>query len=496
MVKLNHLRQKHLDAQNSLNELSDEQAALRDTKTELLEAQIKGGLNEQATELLAAKLADAEKADRTLMEKISATRKLAATYDEQHAAEEQRIEAERASAAKTGAGRVIQTGAPNFEKDPRKGFAKHTDFLLAVLADSGHRDVSQVSDERLRFLAQKDKDDKMAAGELAFMLPVAFTPKPLSAAGSDEQGEYADTYGGFALQTARLPGMLQISPEADPTAGRTQPVPMSAPSVEILARTDKDHSTYVSGGFTVTRRPETVAMTASRMAMEMVTMKATGLFGYSHVTEELLADSPISFVAILQSGFRDQFAAHMLAEKLRGLGGAEYLGVLTALSSAGLGPTLTIAKEVGQAADTIVTSNVIKMAARAYNFGNAIWIANHTCKPSLYVLSITVGAAGVLMYQPSRGDGFPDMLLGRPIFYSEFASAIGDVGDIILGDWSQYLDGLYQPLQSAESVHVRFENHERTFKFWLRNCGAPWWRTVLTPNKGDSMSPFVILAAR
>ena len=390
----------------------------------------------------------------------------------------------------------VTVAAPNFEQDPRKGFRTHSDFLLAVIADSGHRDRSQVEDERLRFLAQTDREEKRSNIDLAFMLPIGFTPRPLATVGSDEQGEYSDTYGGYAIQTTRLPGMLQISPEADPTAGRTQRVPMASPTVEILARTDKDHSSYVSGGLTVARRAETVELTPSRMATEMVTMKATGLFGSSFVTEELLADSPISFVAILQTGFRDQFAAHMLNEKLRGLGGAEYLGVLTALASATLGPTITIAEEDGQDDDSITATNVINMAARSYNFGNSIWICNHTCKPQLYVLSIPAGINNVLMYEPSKGDGFPDMLLGRPIFYSEYASAIGDIGDIILGDWSQYLDGLYQPLQSAESVHVRFVNHERAFKFWLRNYGAPWWRTPLTPNKGETLSPFVVLAAR
>ena len=389
-----------------------------------------------------------------------------------------------------------QVGAPNFEQDPRKGFKSHSDFLLAVIADSGYRDRSQVSDERLRFLAQTDKEEKRSNTDLAFMLPVAFTPRPLATVGSDEQGEYDDRYGGFAITPTRLPGMLQLSPEADPTAGRTQMVPMASPTVELLARTDKDHSTSVSGGFTVARRPETVEIATSRMTMEMVTMKATGLFGFSYVTEELLADSPISFVAILQTGFRDQFAAHMLNEKLRGLGGAEYLGVLTALASATLGPTITVAEEDGQADDSITATNVIQMAARSYNFGNSIWICNHTTKPWLYTLSIPAGINSVLMYQPSRSEGFPDMLLGRPIFYSEYASASGDIGDIILGDWSQYLDGLYQPLQSAESVHVRFTTHERAFKFWLRNCGAPWWRTPLTPNKGVTLSPFVVLAAR
>jgi HK97 family phage major capsid protein len=107
-----------------------------------------------------------------------------------------------------------------------------------------------------------------------------------------------------------------------------------------------------------------------------------------------------------------------------------------------------------------------------------------------------VGTSGSLIFTPSREAGFPDQILGRPVFYSEFASALGSVGDIGLYNFSQYLEGIYAPLQSAESVHVRFIQHERTFKFWLRNAGAPWWRSPLTPNKGDTLSPFVVLAAR
>jgi hypothetical protein len=88
------------------------------------------------------------------------------------------------------------------------------------------------------------------------------------------------------------------------------------------------------------------------------------------------------------------------------------------------------------------------------------------------------------------------MLDGLPLFYSEYASQLGTAGDLVLSDWSQYLDGLYQPIQSAESMHVRFLNREQTFMLWLRNAGAPWWRSPLTPHKGtNTLAPFVILGA-
>lgn len=394
--------------------------------------------------------------------------------------------------ATPGAAPVGRVGAPRSEQDPAKGFRSHRDFCRAVIAHAGLRDKSQIEDERLQPLAMVDKDDKAAAGELAFLLPAAFTPRSIMAAvGSDEQGAYSDPHGGYAVPTTRLPGVLSVGFEGDPTAGRTQGLPMETPSIEIMARTDKDHTTSVAGGFVMTRRPETVAAAMSRMQLEMITLKATTLMGLAAATEEILTDSPLSFAAIIAEGFRTQAPAHMLNEKIRGTGGNEYLGVLASPAK------VVVAKESGQAADTIVAQNVINMAARCWGFDRSVFLANHDTRPQLATLSIPIGTGGVLLYQPSKGEGFPDMLWGRPVFYTEFCNTVGDEGDLILVDWSQYLEGIYQPLQSAESVHVRFVNHERMFKFWLRNAGAPWWRSALTPAKSSkTLSPIVTLAAR
>lgn len=415
-------------------------------------------------------------------------------------AEEQKLSLEASDSAKraaAGEGRV-EVKAPNSDKDPRRGFASHRDFLSAVMASSGLRDRSEVADERLKPLATFDKDDRVAGGELAFMLPLAFTPPSIRATvGSDEHGVYDDSRGGFFVGKTRLPGLLQVGFEGDPTMGRTQGVPMATPTVEIPARADKTHTTSVSGGFTVARKAEAAAAAASRGQFELVTLKATSLFGLSYITEELLTDSPQSFMALVDAGFRDQFGAYMLNEKLRGTGADQFLGVLTALSASSLGPTISVAKESGQVADTIVAANVMKMRSRCWGYSSAVWIANHDTYPQLATMSIGVGAAGALVYQQSVVDDRPDMLLGRPIYYSEYASTVGDQGDIILGNWSQFLEGIYQPLQSAESMHVRFVNHERTLKFWLRNAGAPWWRTAITPAKSTAtLSPFVVLDAR
>ncbi len=368
----------------------------------------------------------------------------------------------------------------------KKSFGFHTsrEFLFSVMGACSNQ--NQDFDPRLTDLYAINVSRKAEQKSLV-----------TKTVGSDEARGISDPYGGFLVPTTFIPDILKIDPEADPIGGRTRNIPMATPSIKIPARSDKDHTTSVAGGVTVTRRPETVAATASQMTMEQVTLDAKTLMGISYATEEILTDSPISFAALLSAGFNDQFVYHLIKERLYGTGVGEFLGILIALDSAGLGPTVSVAKESGQANDTIVFNNVVKMRAQCWGYDKAVWLANHDCYPQLSQLSLPIGIAGTAMYTPSLQDDRPDRLLGRPIFYTEYAKTVGDQGDLILANWNEYLEGTYQPMQNAESVHVRFVNHERAFKFWTRNAGAPWWRVPITPVYSTSkLSPFVVLDAR
>lgn len=364
---------------------------------------------------------------------------------------------------------IINRQHANFEDDPNKGFRTPREFFSSVL--NCYREGS-TSDERLRYLSGR-------------------RTKFEATAGSDEHGTYADPYGGFLVPAGFSPNLLSTAAEGDPTAGRTTMVPMGSPKVAIPARTDKTHTTSVSGGLVVYRRAETQTVTASRMTVEQVELSAVPLMGLSYATEELLTDSVISFVALIEAGFRDEFASKVLNEKLHGTGAGQYEGVINAPC------TVSVAKETGQDAASIVFENIIKMRAQCWGYQDAIWLYNHDCLPQLMQLVMTIGTSGVPMWQNSAREGEPDMLLGRPAFPTEYCATLGTTGDILLCNWSQYLEGIYQPLQSAESLHVRFEYNERAFRFTMRNDGRSWWRSALTPKKSSTtLSPFVKLDAR
>lgn len=350
-------------------------------------------------------------------------------------------------------------GRTLWEDDPKKGYRDHRAYLLDVMkAGQGGRESAQLQYLRIR-----------------------------GAVGSDEQSTFSDPYGGYLIPIAFMPGLLKIEPEMDPTQGRVTQIPMQASTVELTARVDKNHSTSVSGGLRVYRRAEADTVAPSRMEFERITLHANSLMGITYATEELLAESPMSFIALLQAGFSDEFDSKILDERLNGTGVGEFLGINN--SPALLSVARTVANEVDY-------FDIINMMARSWRYRNTVWLANHDVIPQLAQLSLSVGTGGSAIFVQSAAVEMPSVLMGRPLFYSEYVNALGTAGDLLLVDWSQYLEGTYQPLQTAESMHVRFLNAERAFRVMIRNDGAPWWRSPLTPKRGaNTLSPYVRLAA-
>lgn len=352
-----------------------------------------------------------------------------------------------------------------FLEDPMRGFRSGREFLVAV------RNASR-------------------GGPIPANLASLRAPMQ-AAAGSDEHSVAADTYGGFLAPVGVAAGVKMLGYDPDPIAALTQKIPMGTMKVYLNARVDKSHSTSVSGGLVVYRRAETQAVSSSRTQFEQVLLDANALMGLAFASEELLSASPESFAAILERGFRDEFGARGMIDRLDGSGAGEPLGVNNVTSGTHIS-TLEISKETGQAAATINYANLVKMRARCWGYGNAVWAANHDTLPAL--LSITApGSTQPLLATNEQG---VTTLMGRPVFFTEFAKTLGTAGDLVLGNWAEYLEGEYQPIQGASSVHVRFAEHEQAFKFWKVNAGIPWWRSVLTPKNGATLAPFVRLAAR
>ena len=304
--------------------------------------------------------------------------------------------------------------------------------------------------------------------------------------------------GGFLVQTDFATELLRRAYETGQAANRCRRIPVSAnanglkiPAIDEISRADGSRWGGVRAYWTAEAGDKSNA-TPSFRQLELSLKKLTGL---AYVTDELLADAG-ALESILMTAFSEEIGFKLDDAVINGDGAGKPLGILAS-------PALvSVAKETGQPADTLQPENLVKMWARCYGRSrlNAVWFINQDIEPQLFTLGIAVGTGGGTIYMPPGGLSAQPYgtLFGRPVIPIEQCQTLGDKGDIILADLSQYVLIDKGGIQSASSIHVKFANDETAFRFVYRVDGMPIWQAPLIPFTGaaNTLSPFVTLNAR
>lgn len=343
---------------------------------------------------------------------------------------------------------------------------------LQAIARAARAGVDGTSIDR-RLLATNEREERAVSGASA-------------AVGSD---------GGFLVQNDFVTEIFKVAHQQAQLAGRCRRTAVSGNSLEIpyIAESSRANGSRY-GGVSIDWAGEGDTVTAAKPKLGTEQIRLQKLMGLFYATDELLADQA-AMTSIAGTAFAEEFAFVIDNAVIRGSGAGQPLGIL---NSGGL---VTVAKESGQAADTILYENVVNMWSRlvASSRRNAAWYINQDCEPQLYSMSLAVGTGGVPVYLPANGlSGSPyGTLFGRPVIPIEQADTVGDLGDILLLDLSQYQLIDKGGLKGDRSMHVRFLYGEETFRWTYRIGGQPLWKTSMTPaNSSNTVSPFVVLAAR
>jgi HK97 family phage major capsid protein len=217
------------------------------------------------------------------------------------------------------------------------------------------------------------------------------------------------------------------------------------------------------------------------------------------VTDELLEDAP-ALDGYLRRKVPDKFMAKLNTAIIAGTGVGQLLGIL---NSGGL---ITVAKESSQAADSIIFPNIVKMVSQMYapSFANSVWLVNPNVLPKLMFMqfqtSATAPSQPIPVWLPNNSaSGNPwSTLMGRPVIPVQAMPTVGDLGDIILADLSQYLTVTKgQQIRTDVSIHIFFDYDVTAFRFVMRVGGQPWWNSPIVPqNSSDNLGFFVALAER
>jgi HK97 family phage major capsid protein len=301
--------------------------------------------------------------------------------------------------------------------------------------------------------------------------------------------------GGFLIPETLRSQLLSVALESSVVRPRAMVVPMDSLTVPFPAIDTSSNASSVFGGVVAYWTEEGGRLITSSAKFNRIQLTAKKLTAYTEVPNELFTDAIISLEAFINDVFPQALAHFEDIAFMRGTGAGEPLGFM----NAGNGATVTVAKETGQLADTILWENLVKMYARMLptSLGSAVWVVNQDAFPELATMALSVGTGGAPIWINNGVEGPPARILGRPVVFTEKAATLGDAWDISFVDLKYYLIGDRQAIQSATSPHFKFDTDVTAMRFIERVDGRPWIQSAITPVQGaNTLSPFVNLAAR
>lgn len=306
----------------------------------------------------------------------------------------------------------------------------------------------------------------------------------------DSNQESIPSSGGFAVPTQLFGSWLDASLENEIVRPRCTTWPMTTATLDVPALDDLTRSSGSIAGMKLTFAGELATGTPQVAKLRMLPLRARKGMLFLEASNELLADSPnfeanisAAMVRVLSFGLDERF--------LFGDGSTGPLGALASPAA------IAVAAEGGQTANTVTYTNLVSMFARLApgSVARSVWVANPTTIPQLSKLTITIGTGGSHIPVMTEANG-QFTILTRPLIFSEKMKPLGQQGDIALCDFSAYAVGLRREASIDKSQAVGWTQDKETYRLIIRIDGQPTLSGPITPLNGDTLSPFVVLAAR
>jgi len=313
---------------------------------------------------------------------------------------------------------------------------------------------------------------------------------------TDAMKNYSSTVpseGGILIPEAMRSQLLEHALETAIVRPRAMVVPMETLRVSFPAIDETSHSSSVFGGIVCYWTAEGSDFTESEAKFGEVTLESRNLTAYCEVPNTLIADSALSFQAFIDRKLPQALSFYEDDAFMNGSGVGMPLGYMKGAAM------VSVAKQAGQAADTLVWENIVKMYSRMLpgSLGRAVWVASINTFPELATMALSVGTGGSAIWLNNGVSGPPMTILGRPVLFTEKAPVLGDAGDLTFVDLDHYLIGDRQVMTAESSAHYKFQANKTAYKVISRVDGRPWLNASITPkNGGDDLSAFVQLAER
>jgi HK97 family phage major capsid protein len=364
---------------------------------------------------------------------------------------------------------------------------------LPTINDAGVAVVHDPADDPFKSMGEQLEAVKKATLTQGRVMDDRLTRLNIKQLGANE---LVGSEGGFLLEPSFVSEILKPLHDSGPFSSRAAKLSIGPNANGVTVRAVDETSRAEGsrwGGIKGYRLAEAATKQASSPTFRLMELRLKKYAIVCYATEELLQDTT-ALAGIISQGCSEELDFMVNDDILNGAGAGGPLGILSS------GALITQDAEAGQLADTIVTENIVHMWARMHprSKNNSVWYINPNVTPQLYLLEFVVGVGGypAFMGPGSMPNAPSGLLFGRPVIETEFNPTLGDVGDILLADMSQYVM-IDKDVQAASSIHVQFLTDQVAYRFVYRCDGQPKIAAPLTPYKGtDTIGPFVALEAR
>lgn len=353
----------------------------------------------------------------------------------------------------------------NAERDEKRGFASFGDYARAVMGASLATRTGSAIDRRLT---------------------------PLAVAPSTYGGEGVGADGGVLVPPGFSSEIFRLSLGEDSLLPMTDDMQIDGNNMTI----PKDETTPWGGnGIRAYWQGEATAGTPTKPVLGAMSLRLKKLLALVPVSDELLSDTS-ALTSYLPAKVADSIRWKTNEAILFGAGGGVPLGALSGNA------VVTVAKDSGQAANTLSATNLANMISRLPpgSFPRSVWLINNDVLPALFTL--TLGNYPIYLPAGASVGGIVSspygMLLGRPVMVSQHAKSFSSEGDVLLVDLSYYQAiTKAEGVSTATSMHLYFDADAMAFRTTFRMDGQPKITAAISPANGSTtLSPFVKLGAR
>lgn len=202
----------------------------------------------------------------------------------------------------------------------------------------------------------------------------------------------------------------------------------------------------------------------ANMVINQMNIKTHEYAAYTELTNRLLSRSAIQLEPLLTRLFRDVVLDAYDRAILLGNGVTQPLGLLNVDPQTGALQTRVVSRDVANNVGYVDLVN-LEYAVLPYHRASARWSLFDGATRALKLLRSTTGfplwIAGV---NTGFQTGIPSTIIGYPFISTIRQPAVGTRGDVIFGDFSQYIVAMEEEVVVQRSEHFAFNRNVTSFR--------------------------------